>query len=111
LRETRRGPFGRRLEQLVEVSEYEPGRAFGLHILDGPLEIDGAYRFEARDGGTHVEFRGGGELPGPLKFVRPLVASTMRRQFAGYHRRLKKLLEAQPEAPPATSASASGVRT
>jgi uncharacterized protein YndB with AHSA1/START domain len=109
LREVRRAPLGRRMEQLVEVSAYEPDRVFGLRVLDGPLKVDGEYRFAASADGTRLEFTGRGELHGPLRLLAPLATRALRRQFAGYHRRLKDRLEAQEA--PATSASASGVRT
>jgi uncharacterized protein YndB with AHSA1/START domain len=94
LREVRRAPFGKQIESLVEISEYEPDRLFGTRILDGPLKIDGAYRFEERDGGTHMAFQAGGEVQGPLRLAAPLLTRVLRRQFGGYHRRLKENLEA-----------------
>ena len=99
LREVRRGPFGKRLEQLVEVSEYEADRAFGLRIVDGPLKVDGRYVFEESGDGTCVKFRAEGRAP---RLLKPLLA----RQFARYHRRLR-----DQAAEPVTSASANGVRT
>src|SRR4051812_27456328 len=88
LREVRRAPLGKRVESLVEVSEYEPDSAFALRILDGPLKVDGAYRFTGEDGRTRVSFAAGGELHGPLRLIAPLVKRAMTRQFAAYHRRL-----------------------
>jgi uncharacterized membrane protein len=95
LREVRRAPFGKQVESLVEVAQYEPDRAFSLRVLDGPLKVDGAYRFEGEGGRTQVEFRAEGAVHGPLRLVEPLLKRTLARQFAGYHRRLKEILEAR----------------
>ena len=35
LREVHRAPGGKELESLVEVSEFEPGRIFALHVVEG----------------------------------------------------------------------------
>lgn len=94
LRELRRGPFGRRVESVVEVSRYEPDRAFDLRIVDGPLPIDGAHRFSGTAGHTRIDFEAAGELPRALRPARPLLARLMRRQFRSYYRRLKRNLEA-----------------
>jgi carbon monoxide dehydrogenase subunit G len=93
LREVRRAPFGKRVEQIVEVATYEPERAFALRIVDGPLKVDGAYRFEGHGDHTHVDFTADGDVGGALKLVAPLVRRTLARQFAGYHRCLKEKLE------------------
>jgi ligand-binding SRPBCC domain-containing protein len=95
VREVRSAPLGKQVESLVEVAEYEPNRVFGLRMLEGPLKIDGTYRFEGQDGRTHLEFDGGGELNGPMRLAAPLLTRVLRRQFAGYHRRLKAVLEAR----------------
>jgi uncharacterized protein YndB with AHSA1/START domain len=39
VREVHRAPGGKQLASLVEVSEYEPDRAFALRALEGPLPI------------------------------------------------------------------------
>ena len=63
--EVRRGPFGRRIESLVEVSEYERDRRFSLRIVDGPLPVDGAHTFEVTPGGTRIDFVAEGSSPWP----------------------------------------------
>jgi ligand-binding SRPBCC domain-containing protein len=93
LREVRRAPLGKRVESRVEVSEYERDRVFATRILDGPLKIDGGWRFEGDDGHTRLRFAAQGDLHGPLRLVEPLVTRVLRRQFGIYHRRLKENLE------------------
>jgi uncharacterized membrane protein len=95
LREVRSAPLGKQVESLVEVAEYEPDRVFAMRILDGPLKVDGGYRFEASPGGTRVAFEAQGELHGPLRAMAPLVRRVLARQFGVYHRRLKEILEGQ----------------
>jgi uncharacterized protein YndB with AHSA1/START domain len=46
VREVHRAPGGRQLASLVEVSEYEPGRAFALRMLEGALPIHARMTFE-----------------------------------------------------------------
>lgn len=95
LREVRRGPFGRNVEAIVEVSAYEPNRRFDLRIVSGPLPIDGSHEFGETDGGTRIDFVAAGQPGGVFRFAEPLLARMLRRQFSGYYARLQALLEAQ----------------
>ena len=93
LREVRRGPFGRNVEAIVEVAEYEENRRFDLRIVSGPLPIDGRNEFRPAGGGTRIDLIAEGKLSGPLRFAEPILAGALRRQFAGYYERLKESLE------------------
>jgi uncharacterized protein YndB with AHSA1/START domain len=93
LREVRRAPFGRSVEALVEVAEYEENRRFDLRIVSGPLPIDGRNEFRPADGGTRIDFVAEGRISGPLRLAEPILARALRRQFAGYYERLKESLE------------------
>jgi uncharacterized protein YndB with AHSA1/START domain len=95
LRETRRGPFGRTVEAVVEVAEYEPNARFDLRIVSGPLPIDGRHAFRARDGETRIDFVAEGQPGGGLRLAEPLLAAALRRQFRRYYERLKEVLEAR----------------
>ena len=94
--EVRRGPFGRRIESLVEVSEYEPDRRFSLRIVDGPLPVDGAHTFEATPDGARIDFVAEGSTHGALRLAEPLLRRVLARQFRSYYERLKQVLEARP---------------
>lgn len=98
LREVHRGPGGRELPSLVEVTAYEPGRRFALQIVEGALPVDADLRFEPlRDGAaTRFTFRAHGQPTGPLRLLQPLLARTLRKQFAADCARLKQVLEAAP---------------
>jgi carbon monoxide dehydrogenase subunit G len=95
LREVRRGPFGRNVEAIVEISAYEPNRRFDLRIVSGPLPIDGSHEFHGTDAGTRVDFVAQGQPGGVLRFAEPLLARVLKRQFSGYYERLKDQLESR----------------
>ena len=94
LREVHRAPGGKELESLVEISEYEPGRVFGLQMIEGALPVHAHMRFEPTDGGTHLRFRAYGQPTGLMRLAQPLLQRTLRRQFAEHCRTLKSVLEA-----------------
>ncbi|MGB2709985.1 MAG: SRPBCC family protein [Conexibacter sp.] len=96
LREVHRGPGGRELASVVEVSEYEPDRAFALRMVEGPLPIHARIAFEPTERGTRMRFTGHGQLRGPLRLVQPLLAHTLKRQFANHCATLKRVLEDGP---------------
>ena len=93
MRETTKiGP--RTWDQVVEFTEFEPGRALTTHIVEGAVPVDGRWTFEP-DGadGTRVHFVAEGEVTGPLRLVAPLLERGVARSFRRYH----ALLAAQVE--------------
>ena len=74
LREVRRGPFGRNMEAIVEVSAYEPNRRFDLRVASGPLPIDGSHEFHETGAGTRIDFVAQGQPGGLLRLAEPLLA-------------------------------------
>jgi ligand-binding SRPBCC domain-containing protein len=94
-KEVRRGPFGRTVEAIVEVSAYEENGRFDLHIVSGPLPIDGRNEFAASDGATRIAFVGEGEPRGTLRIAGPIVARLLRRQFERDYARMKEALESR----------------
>jgi uncharacterized protein YndB with AHSA1/START domain len=95
LREVHRAG-GKDLESLVEVSEYEPDRAFALHVVEGALPVDARITFAPTERGTLMRFNAHGQPTGVLRLAEPLLRRTLKRQFAGHCGRLKQLLEAHP---------------
>jgi carbon monoxide dehydrogenase subunit G len=81
------------VESLVEVSELEPERAFGLRMLEGPLPVDADLRFEPAGGGTRVRFRVHGQPGGAMRLLQPLLRPTLKRQFRQHCGELKHVLE------------------
>jgi uncharacterized protein YndB with AHSA1/START domain len=100
LREVHRGPGGRPVESLVEVSALEVDRAFGLRMIEGPLPIDADLAFEPTTAGTRLRFRVHGRPQGPMRLLQPLLHLALRRQFRRHCDELKRVLEgeAQPTA-------------
>ena len=94
-REVHKGPGGRELESLVEVSRYEPDAAFGLHMLEGPLLIDADIKFTETGQGTRVEFRAFGQPTGAMRLLQPMIKRTIKKQFAEDLATLKSVLEDQ----------------
>lgn len=99
LREVHSAPGGKRLESLVEVSQYEPGKRLELRILEGPLAVDGLFLFEVTQGGsTRVELFGSSRPEGSMRLAQPLLKRFVRRQFAANLRMLKRVME-EPDHP------------
>ena len=94
LREVHRAPGGKELASLVEITEYEPGRAFALHVVEG-TPVDLRITLERADGGTLMRFRAFGRLTGVMRLAQPLLGRVLRRQFARQCETLKRLLETQ----------------
>ena len=94
LRELHRAPGGKELASLVEVTEYEPGRAFALHVVEG-TPVDLRITLDPSDGGTLTRFRAFGRLTGVMRLAQPLLQRVLRRQFARQCETLKRLLETQ----------------
>ncbi len=92
LREVHRAG-GKDLKSLVEVSEYEPDRAFALHVVEGALPVDVRITFEPTARGTLMRFGAHGQPTGALRLAEPLLRRTLKRQFAGHCATLKGVLE------------------
>jgi Polyketide cyclase / dehydrase and lipid transport len=85
--------MGRRRVELTEVVTFEPGRRFEVRVVEGP-PVDGRWDFEAIDGGTRLTLTPTVRLPRALGALQPIVAFGTALVFAGFHRRLKRALEA-----------------
>jgi uncharacterized protein YndB with AHSA1/START domain len=96
VRELHRAPGGKQLASLVEVSEYEPDRVFGLRMLEGPLPIHARITLEPTELGTRVQLDAHGQPRGPMRLAQPILRLTLKRQFAGYCATLKQVLENSP---------------
>jgi uncharacterized protein YndB with AHSA1/START domain len=80
--------MGRKLESVVEVTEFEPDRVFALHVVEG-VPVDGRWELTANGDGTRLAFTATGDPPGPG----PVVGFVLKRQFDAHHKRLRELLE------------------
>jgi carbon monoxide dehydrogenase subunit G len=76
----------REWDQVVEFTEFEPGRAFATHIVEGSLPVDGRWTFEDDGaGGSRVRFVAEGKVRGPMRLLEPLLRRGIDRSFRRYH--------------------------
>ncbi len=80
----------RRWDQVVEVTEFEPGRVFAVKVTDGP-ESSGRWAMAPDAAGACVRFEGDFKAP---RLLAPLVRRVLERQFRGYHENLRREVEA-----------------
>jgi uncharacterized protein YndB with AHSA1/START domain len=92
-RERTKPPLVKEFEQVTEFTEFDRPRRLHVHIVDGPYPVDGTWTFEPDGDGTRVHFLADGELSGPMRMFEPIAARLLARQFAGYHRRLRRNVE------------------
>jgi uncharacterized protein YndB with AHSA1/START domain len=86
-------PGGRVFEQITEFTEFDRPRRLHVHIVEGPHPIDGTWTFEADGDRTRVSFTAEGEMRGPMRVLEPIAKLLLARQFAAYHRNLRRNLE------------------
>ena len=85
----------RQWDQVVEFTEFEPGRAFSTHIVEGSMPVDGRWTLEPEGAfGSRVRFVAEGELNGPMRLLEPLVRRGVDRSFRHYHALLAEQVEA-----------------
>jgi len=81
LREVHRAPGGKEIASVVEVSDYVPGREFGLRVVEGtPVHLH--ITLDPVENGTRMRFRAYGRLTGVARLFSPLLTRVLRRQFA-----------------------------
>jgi len=95
MREVTRAPGGKKVVSLVEVVEYEPGRVFGMRMIEGP-PVDGRVTFDPSERGTRFQFRVYGQPVGVMRLVEPIFKPIMKRNFGRYCANLKRVLEEPP---------------
>jgi uncharacterized protein YndB with AHSA1/START domain len=86
-------PLGKEFEQVTEFVEFNRPRRLGVHIVDGPYPMDGTWTFDPDGDGTRVHFVATGELSGLMKLFEPATRRLLARQFAAYHRNLRRNVE------------------
>ena len=87
--------LGRRIETIMEVTEYEPPRRHCVRLTSGPIPGEGCYLFEDADGGsTRFTQTFEAEVGGFFRLAEPLVGRALRRQTETDMATLKDMLEA-----------------
>jgi carbon monoxide dehydrogenase subunit G len=92
-REGTKPPLGREFVQVTEFTGFDRPRRLRVHVVEGPFPVDGEWSLQADGAGTRVRFVAEGELTGALRLLQPLAARMMARQFAAYHRNLRRNVE------------------
>lgn len=83
------------VEVTWEVVGYDPPSKIEIKTIEGPVDIEAAYTFEAlAEGQTKVTVEGEGDLHGIFDLAEPLVERIAQRQWANSFENLKDLLEA-----------------
>ena len=94
VRERTKPPGGKEFEQMVEYAEFDRPRRLRVHVVEGPYPIDGTWTFEPEgERGTRVRFTAEGQVGGTPRAFEPILKRLIARQFAGYHRNLRRNLE------------------
>jgi uncharacterized membrane protein len=92
IREVRR-VLGRRLEIEQEVTDYEPGRRFGLRAVSGPFPLSVMVVLESRHDGSALMFSGEAKPAGFFKLAEALVVGVAERQAKTDFETMKDILE------------------
>lgn len=90
--------LGMRMESVVEVTAYEPGKAFGLKVVSGPIPFEVRQTFEPADSGTKIDVVIEGEPGGFFRLAEPLVVRAVGRELANNLATAKDLLESEEPA-------------
>jgi carbon monoxide dehydrogenase subunit G len=86
----------RQWDQVVEFTEFEPGKVFATHIVEGAMPVDGRWTFAGDDSnGTELNFVAEGPISGPMKLIEPLVKRGIEKSFRHYHELLAGQVEGQ----------------
>ncbi len=85
--------LGRRIEGVVEFTEYEPNRSYTMKTKSGPVPVENRVTFERVDGGTRVTQHQVAEPGGFFKLAEPLLVRMIKRQFEADAANLKDLME------------------
>ena len=93
VRERTKPAGGTEFEQIVEFAEFDRPRRLRVHVVEGPYPIDGTWTFEPEGDGTRVSFTAEGELRGATPAFEPVFKRLIARQFAAYHRNLRRNVE------------------
>jgi uncharacterized protein YndB with AHSA1/START domain len=93
VREVRRF-LGRRLENDLEVTEFERPRLLTLRATSGPVPFTVRHELSPTDRGTRLDFVGEGDPGKFFRLAEALVERRARSEFTRDFARLKKLIEA-----------------
>jgi uncharacterized membrane protein len=86
--------LGKRIETVLELTEYEPNTRSAVKMVSGPVPLTGTYTFEPVDGATRFTVTGELDAHGFFKLAEPVFARITGRELESNLGHLKDLLEA-----------------
>jgi hypothetical protein len=90
--------LGRRLAYTYAIKELVPGERLVMTTADGPFAMETTYTWEdTPHGSTRMTLRNCGEPTGFSKIAAPIVVKAMRRANRKDLKRIKELLESNPD--------------
>ena len=87
--------LGRRIEEHVEVTDFEPNRRILHRSTGGPMPVEVSYFFEEVTGGTRLTVSMDIQPAGFFRLVGPVFGRVVKRQIRNDLKTLKGLLEAR----------------
>jgi uncharacterized protein YndB with AHSA1/START domain len=85
--------LGKRIEQTLEVTAFEPPSRLDLAVVDGPLALRVSHMFSEDVAGTLLDVVGEGDVGTLFRLAEPLVVRAVKRQSRIDFERLKQVLE------------------
>jgi hypothetical protein len=85
--------MGRRIEYVLEVVRFEPGRALEMRAVRSPFPMLVSYVVEEARDSSIVSLRVEGGPGGPMRVLHPLMVWQVRRNLRGDLDRLRRVLE------------------
>ncbi|RZS41191.1 polyketide cyclase/dehydrase/lipid transport protein [Herbihabitans rhizosphaerae] len=76
-----------------EVTEYEPGKRWRCHVIEGPLRTDVMFTFTPIERGTHVDVAIDFKSKGIGKLIAPFARRSTNKDLPGNLAHLKSNLE------------------
>lgn len=94
-RMSRQLPQGR-VENTVQVVDYEPNERYAIRVISGPTPFLYRYTFEPRGDRTRMSLAAEGSLGGAADLLSPLASIVVKRGVQANFQTLKDLLESGP---------------
>ena len=85
--------MGKRIEQTVEATRYEPLEEFALAVVDGPIPLRVHHRLTEDAGATLIGVTGEAEPGGMFRFGARFIVPVVERQFDEDFARLRTIVE------------------
>lgn len=85
--------LGRKIEGVMEVTEYQPDALFGFKMQAGPMEVNAKISFKTVGTGTKISLNAQGNPGGVFKIAEGALAGQVKHLMEGNLARLKDQLE------------------